>query len=259
MPEIDFSDSYLEYAKKLIENALCENDADIFMTHIAKVLSEVTDLIGIAMSPSFERGIFDRLEIVNLGGSSFLVIISLKSGIVKTINITINRVIPRIKIEQTEATLYSGTIRNPKELQDLQNEVAALKRFLDTLEERQLEAMLATDEATGKNQEAQKILGQYRAQAEKQQASLVQERTQLESQKAAAENQRLGAAKLIAPDDLAVYERLRKERAGVAVSGVKDRACNACGSTLTAALHQAARSPSQLVFCDMCGRILCAS
>ena len=165
----------------------------------------------------------------------------------------------RIKIEQTEATLYSGTIRNPKELQDLQNEVAALKRFLDTLEERQLEAMLATDEATGKNQEAEKILGQYRAQAEKQQASLVQERTQLESQKAAAENQRLGAAKLIAPDDLAVYERLRKERAGVAVSGVKDRACNACGSTLTAALHQAARSPSQLVFCDMCGRILCAS
>ena len=31
----------------------------------------------------------------------------------------------RIKIEQTEATLYGGTVRNPKELQDLQNEVGA--------------------------------------------------------------------------------------------------------------------------------------
>jgi predicted nucleic acid-binding Zn-ribbon protein len=165
----------------------------------------------------------------------------------------------RIKIEQTEATLYGGTVRNPKELQDLQNEVAAHKRFLDTLEERQLEAMLATDEAVEKNQEAQKILGQYRAQAEKQQASLVQERTQLESQKAAAEKQRQGAAGIVSPDDLTIYDRLRKQRACVAVSGVKDRACNACGSTLTAALHQAARSPSQLVFCDMCGRILYAS
>jgi predicted nucleic acid-binding Zn-ribbon protein len=165
----------------------------------------------------------------------------------------------RIKIEQTEATLYGGTVRNPKELQDLQNEVAALKRFLDTLEERQLETMLATDEATEENEKAQNILGQYQAQAEKKQASLVQERTQLTSQKAATEKQRQGAAKNIAPDDLAIYERLRKQRAGVAVSGVKDRACAACGSTLTAALHQAARSPSQLVFCDLCGRILYAS
>lgn len=165
----------------------------------------------------------------------------------------------RIKIEQTEATLYGGKVRNPKELQDLQQEVTALKRFLDTLEERQLEAMLATDEAVEKTQDAQRILGKYRAQAEKQQASLVRERTQLESQKAAAEEQRLEAVKAVPSDDLVVYDRLRKQRAGVAVSIVKDRACNACGSTLTAALHQAARSPSQLVFCDMCGRILYAN
>ena len=64
----------------------------------------------------------------------------------------------RIKIEQSEAILYGGSVRNPKELQDLQSEVAALKRFLETLEERQLETMLAVDEAHAKNQEALKIL-----------------------------------------------------------------------------------------------------
>ena len=53
----------------------------------------------------------------------------------------------QIKIEQTEAALYGGKVRNPKELQDLQNESAALKRFLDTLEERQLEALIAVEEA----------------------------------------------------------------------------------------------------------------
>ena len=162
----------------------------------------------------------------------------------------------RIKIEQTEATLYGGTVRNPKELQDLQNEVAALKRFLDTLEERQLETMLATDEAAEKNDEAQKILAHYQAEAEKQQASLIQEREQLQSNSATAEKQRQSAARVVDPDDLAVFEQVRKRRAGVAVAKVRDKTCSACGSTLAASLNQAARSPSQMVFCNSCGRIL---
>src|SRR5574341_261584 len=52
----------------------------------------------------------------------------------------------RVKIEQTEASLYGGKIRNPKELQDLQNESAAFKRFLATLEDRQLEAIIAAED-----------------------------------------------------------------------------------------------------------------
>lgn len=34
----------------------------------------------------------------------------------------------KIKIEQTEASLYGGSVHNPKELQDLQREVASLKK-----------------------------------------------------------------------------------------------------------------------------------
>ena len=64
----------------------------------------------------------------------------------------------RLKIEQNESTLYSGKIRNPKELQDLQNEVDALKRHLDTLEDRQLEAMLHFDEMENNHYASLKIL-----------------------------------------------------------------------------------------------------
>jgi predicted nucleic acid-binding Zn-ribbon protein len=162
----------------------------------------------------------------------------------------------RIKIEQTEATLYGGNVRNPKELKDLQSEAAALKRYLEVLEERQLEAMLAVDDAAAKNQEAQKILAKYRTQAETQNARLRGERSQLTEKVAALTQKRQGAAQSIAPDDLDTYERLRKQRAGVAVAAVKDRSCAACGAILTAALYQAARSPSKLVFCASCGRIL---
>ncbi len=53
----------------------------------------------------------------------------------------------RIKIEQTEASLYGGLVHNPKELQDLQKDVVSLKKHLETLEERELEAMEASEKA----------------------------------------------------------------------------------------------------------------
>ncbi len=46
-----------------------------------------------------------------------------------------------IKIEQTQSDLYGGKSHSPKELQDLQNELAALKRYLIILEDRQIDAM----------------------------------------------------------------------------------------------------------------------
>lgn len=165
----------------------------------------------------------------------------------------------RIKIEQVEATLYSGTVRNPKELQDMQNEVAALKRFLDILEERQLEAMLVVDDINVQFVEAHQKLLKYQAHTEKQQAGLIQERELLQDKRSESLEQRQVAINTVTPDDLLIYDRLREQRAGVAVAKVEERACSACGSTLTAALHQAARSPSQVVFCDSCGRILYAT
>jgi len=53
----------------------------------------------------------------------------------------------QIKIQQSEATLYSGKVKNPKELQDIQSEAAALKKYLNVLEERQLDAMILVEEA----------------------------------------------------------------------------------------------------------------
>src|SRR5258706_13877504 len=53
----------------------------------------------------------------------------------------------RIKVEQTESSLYSEQVQNPKELQDLQKDIVSLKKHLETLEERELEAMLITETA----------------------------------------------------------------------------------------------------------------
>jgi heat-inducible transcriptional repressor len=105
MPAVEIDETDLTGMQRLVEDAIRELDADLFLSHVAQALSQVTDLIGVVISPSFEQGVFDRLEIVNLGGSRYIIIVSLKSGLVKTINITVERVIPRRKVEETARLL----------------------------------------------------------------------------------------------------------------------------------------------------------
>lgn len=162
----------------------------------------------------------------------------------------------RTKIEQTEASLYGGKIRNPKELQDLQNESAALRRYLTVLEDRQLEAMLAVDEAEQEHQDAQQELHEVLEEKSGLNAELSEEKAALLKEVARLQAERDAAANGIPPDDMQLYAALRIQRNGVAVARVTDRACSACGSTLSAALLQSARSPNQITRCASCGRIL---
>jgi predicted nucleic acid-binding Zn-ribbon protein len=60
-----------------------------------------------------------------------------------------------IKIEQTQSSLYGAKSHSPKELLDLQNDLASLKRHLVVLEDRQIEAMMASETAEADLQSAQ--------------------------------------------------------------------------------------------------------
>jgi predicted nucleic acid-binding Zn-ribbon protein len=162
----------------------------------------------------------------------------------------------KTKIEQTEASLYGGRIRNPKELQDLESESAALKRYLNVLEDRQLEGMLAVDEAEQEFESAQQELNEVLEEKSGLNAELSEEKAALLKEVARLQAERDAAANGIPPDDLQLYGSLRIQRNGVAVARVTDRACAACGSTLSAALLQSARYPNQITRCASCGRIL---
>lgn len=165
----------------------------------------------------------------------------------------------RVKIEQTEASLYSGTVRNPKELQDLQNDAAAMKRYLVTLEDRLLEAMLAAEEAQQDNAKLQAKLSAAQAHWARQDQSLGQERSLLDKETQKLNTERLAITGSLPAEYAALYEQLRQQRRGLAVTGISENACGACGTVLTPALVQAARSPGQMSRCPSCGRILYAS
>lgn len=164
----------------------------------------------------------------------------------------------QLKIEQTEASLYGGKIRNPKELQDLQKEALSLKNYKFTLEDRQLDSMLAVEKAETLLLAAQQEYAVVRSQVETQQASLRAEQANLLNRVNELETERQTVISTIEPVDIQLYEHLRQQRRGVAVARVSDNTCSACGSTLTPAQIQAAHSSTQISRCSFCGRILYA-
>lgn len=159
------------------------------------------------------------------------------------------------KASHAEQRLYSGVLRNPKEMDDLQKEIAALRRRQKQLEDELLEAMIAREEAESVQAQAQKRLDEIQARWEAQQANLLREREALQGRLAEIEQARAALLPQIEPGDLAVYQPLRQRKGGVAVAQVLDGACSACGITLSPGVEWQLRQ-GKLVCCSNCERIL---
>ncbi len=162
----------------------------------------------------------------------------------------------KIKIEQTNNSLFSGKISNPKELQDLQNEVASLKKAITALEEEQLEKLILLESAENELNSFDETLKNFQADAIEKNSGLQGEASQLKAQNHNLVKEREIVVGQIEKQVLGMYEELRRKKKGIAVSEIVETVCTACGSELTPAECQKARSPSALVFCSFCGRIL---
>ncbi len=163
----------------------------------------------------------------------------------------------QIKIQQAEASLYGGSVHNPKELQDLQKDVAALKRHLTTLEERELEAMVKIEDVENDLKASEIELEKIQSRLGSEHQNLLQNQSTILKDLERLSDEREAVISPIDSRLLEVYEGLRQQRRGLAVAEVSDSSCSACGSRLTAALQQNARS-TQIVHCPTCGRILFA-
>lgn len=162
----------------------------------------------------------------------------------------------RTKIEQIESTLYSGKITNPKELQDLQNETTALKRYLQVLEDRQLEAMIENDETREKYELASSHFQAISKKVYEENQVLLNEKAgiQKDMERLTIEKQSLLSS--IDPDLIALYQQLRQQKRGIAVAKITEKTCSACGSILTPATIQSSHSSNQIIHCPSCGRVL---
>lgn len=162
------------------------------------------------------------------------------------------------KIKTEEEKLYGGRLRNPKELAGLQEAIASMKRTFSSKEDEVLESLLEIDALEKQIATLQHRVREIEAAWKESQARL---RAEYETLKARLAELNVGRSELagqVSARDLALYEELRRKKAGRAVAMVSGVLCQGCGMTVPSSEAQRARQGEVLALCNNCGRILYA-
>ncbi len=158
------------------------------------------------------------------------------------------------KLTTAEEKLYSGRIKDPKELTNLQHEVNGLRARRNHLEDKALEMMdqveLSTASVAALSNELETLETEWRSQQQRLSTNMEQFKITLSDLK---HKRQLLSAK-IDPQAVELYQELKKQK-GQAVAKVEQGICRGCRILLPTTELQRARSDS-LVQCNSCGRIL---
>lgn len=109
----------------------------------SRILGKLSKQLGVVLSPKLSAGVFERLEIVALSASKIMVIISIRSGFVKTIMVEVKTEVPRQKIEQLVSVLNERLagltleqVRQtfPERVADYKDETGLVRVFIDSAE-----------------------------------------------------------------------------------------------------------------------------
>ena len=160
------------------------------------------------------------------------------------------------KAKASEDQLYSGKVKNTKEMRDMEAEIAALKRRNAELEETLLETMLSVEEAEATHGAAEANLSRVRATRASDQQALIDEQSALTAQVASLRELRKTAMAAIPAEPLARYAALRQPKNYQPVAVLQDESCGVCGVEQTMAIVRQVQLGQSLANCLSCGRIL---
>lgn len=160
------------------------------------------------------------------------------------------------RLKMLERKMYDGSIKNPKELGQMGEEVAHLKARLKALEDSTLDAMLTAEAAEDAKAAIQKRLDDIASEQGLYHTGLAEEKDKLMTQARVLQVKRQRAITEVPWADLQNYEHLRRAKGGIAVAAARGVTCGGCHSNVPASVMRQARVPTELTLCPTCGRIL---
>jgi hypothetical protein len=160
------------------------------------------------------------------------------------------------KIVSSEQRLMSGQVRNPKELQSLQESIDALKRQRLAVDGGGIEAMGKVEQLHLEVAQRQKRMAEIEAAWRQRHAEFVEEENKLKRTFLQLKTHRTKLLATLTDSEVEHYEDLRKRKAGVAVAVIDKGMCASCNMRLPTGTVSAARNPAQTTLCPSCGRIL---
>ena len=160
------------------------------------------------------------------------------------------------KVKDTDEALYSGRVKNPKELQDLQHEIQSLKKRNQELEDVLLETMMSVDSASAALKASTASLDTIHAQFELANKNLIDEQKRLKAEGSALLKSREQLTPSIDANVLKVYNTLRPRKNNQAVAVLVNQSCSVCRVQQDLHVIQAVRKGDDLTYCSSCGRLL---
>jgi hypothetical protein len=161
-------------------------------------------------------------------------------------------------IRAAEREMMSGRVRNPRELEGMEANVAALQRRRSALEDESLVTMLEVERWQAEAAMRQEQQASSEAAHVTRQQAIKREAAQKIAELKALSARLNQQWEAIAPADRDLYKNLRSRKAGRAVALEQGGACQTCGLMLSTGAAQAVHSGNQRVFCPGCGRLLLA-
>jgi heat-inducible transcriptional repressor len=105
MPSDDLSESQEEGIRSRILACLREGSVQEILDQISRVIAEVSQNLGVVLSPRFEQGVLRRLELVSLTERRVLLVLSIQQGLVKTMVIEAESPIDPAQLSETAQVL----------------------------------------------------------------------------------------------------------------------------------------------------------
>lgn len=146
--------------------------------------------------------------------------------------------------------------RKNEEYTALGNEVVRYEKEVDELETRILELMEKVDAERGRHAQAEAALAQTQSLIQEDLATLATRKGNLEKDLAEAKQLRADQSTKVREDLLPLYEKLLKNKNGVALSPVNAGQCGGCHMKLVSSTLVKVQSAKDLVQCENCGRLL---
>lgn len=157
--------------------------------------------------------------------------------------------------KRAEQRLYSGNVKNPKELSDLQSKIDSLGRRRTVLEDDMLELMMAVDDAEEEQTAAATAFTQIETDWKADQVDLEKEKHTLALRLHKLGEERKTKTPLVEPALLKRYDSTIARKGGVAVARLRGDQCSGCRLNVSAQVVKKV-SEGEIVECHSCGRIL---
>ncbi len=158
------------------------------------------------------------------------------------------------ELKKFQAQLFE--VKTNKEYQAMQAEISDRKAHKAKAEDSVLQKMMAEDEKKKDLAAAMEAFKAFEKEFKALEQSLNANLAELEKELAAKMEERTAAAQKVEAKSLGIYDRIRKNEDGVALSQITNSTCGECHMSLRPQITIELTKQDHIVFCDSCSRIL---